>query len=310
MAEAKATREAFGEALARVGEDERVVALDGDLLKSTYTSLFRDRYPDRFVECGIAESNMVGVASGLALSGKIPFAASFACFIAGRLETIRMSVGYQEAPVRLVGTHAGVGIGEDGASQMGLEDIAAMRALPNMTVIQPADAVETERAVEFLIEHDGPAYLRLTRQKVDMVNQVDYQFELGTAVMLREGSDVALLGTGGTVQECLAAAEELAGEGVEARVLNVHTLKPIDRGAVLEAARACGALVTVEDHFVTGGLGSAVAEVLAGEGAAPRLRVLGVETYGQSGQPAELYDHYGISAKHIATAARSVGPTS
>jgi transketolase len=310
MAGAKATREAFGEALARVGEDERVVALDGDLLKSTYTSLFRERYPDRFVECGIAESNMVGVASGLALSGKIPFAASFACFIAGRLETIRMSVGYQEARVRLVGTHAGVGIGEDGASQMGLEDIAAMRALPNMTVIQPADAVETERAVEFLVEHDGPAYLRVTRQKVSMVNQVDYGFELGKAVVLREGSDVALLGTGGTVQECLTAAEELAGEGVEARVVNVHTLKPIDRGAVLEAARECGALVTVEDHFVTGGLGSAVAEVLAGEGAAPRLRVLGVETYGQSGQPAELYDHYGISAKHIATAARSVGPTS
>jgi transketolase len=303
---AKATREAFGEALARVGEDPRVVVLDGDLMKSTYTHLFRERYPERFVEVGIAEANMVGVASGLALSGKLPWCASFACFVAGRLETIRMSVGYNEATVRLVGTHAGVGIGEDGASQMGLEDVAAMRALPNMTVVQPGDAVETERAVESLLDHDGPAYLRLTRQKVGDVNGPDYQFELGRAVVLRDGSDVALLGTGATVHEALAAAEELAGDGIEARVINVHTLKPIDEEAVIAAVRECRRLVTAEDHNVVGGLGSAVAEVLArGETDGARLTVLGVQWYGQSGTSEELFDHYGISARHIAAAARA-----
>ncbi|MBI4261618.1 MAG: transketolase family protein [Actinobacteria bacterium] len=303
---AKATREAFGEALVRVGGDPRIVVLDGDLMKSNFTYLFRERYPDRFVECGIAESNMIGVASGLALAGKIAWASSFACFLSGRLETIRMSVGYQAANVRLAGTHAGVGIGDDGASQMALEDVAAMRALPNMTVIQPGDAVETERCVEYLVEHEGPVYLRLTRQKLDDVNPPDYRFELGKAVVLREGSDVALLGTGATVQEALKAADELAGEGVEARVINVHTLKPIDHETILAAARECGRLVTVEDHNVFGGLGSAVAEVLAANGSGAPLTVLGATDYGQSGKSEELYDAYGISAKHVAEAARAL----
>jgi transketolase len=300
---AKATREAFGEALARVGEDPRIVVLDGDLLKSTFTYLFREKYPERFIECGIAESNMIGVASGLALSGKVAWAASFACFVAGRLETIRMSAGYQEANVRLVGTHAGIGIGDDGASQMGLEDVAAMRALPNMTVIQPADAVETERAVEYLVDHEGPTYMRLTRQKLEDVNPADYRFEVGKAVTLREGSEVALLATGATVQEALKAADELAGGGISARVLNVHTLKPIDREAILAAAAECGGIVTVEDHNVIGGLGSAVAEVLAEEGSGARLTVLGCRDYGQSGDSEGLYDLYGISAKHVSDAA-------
>src|SRR6266568_2589361 len=236
---ARATREAFGEALARVGEDPRVVVLDGDLMKSNFTYLFKEKYPERFVECGIAEKNMIGVAAGLALSGKIAFASSFACFLAGRVEVIRMSVGYNEANVKLCGTHAGIGIGDDGASQMALEDVAAMRALPNMDVIQPADVVETERVVEYLVEHEGPAYLRLTRQKVADVNPLDYRFEFGKAVVLRDGTDVALIASGGTVQEAVKAAEALEGEGVSARVINVHTLKPLDRDAILAAAREC-----------------------------------------------------------------------
>src|SRR5437588_439405 len=303
MAAAKATRESFGEALVDAGSDERVWALDGDLMKSTYTHLFRDKHADRFVECGIAEKNMIGVAAGLALAGKIPFAASFACFIANRLEVIRMSVGYSAANVRLCGTHAGIGIGDDGASQMGLEDVAAMRALPNMSVIQPADDRETRGAVQYLVEYEGPAYLRLTRQKLEDVNGDGYSFELGKAVQLRDGTDVCLIGTGATVQEALKASDELSGDGISARVLNVHTIKPIDRDAILAAAADCKRIVTVEDHNVAGGLGSAVAEVVA-QGNGARVTILGTRDYGQSGSPDELYDAYGISAKHVADAAR------
>jgi transketolase len=300
---AKATRESFGEALVRVGSDERVWALDGDLMKSTFTHLFLEKYPDRFVECGIAEKNMIGVAAGLALAGKVPFAASFACFIANRLEVVRMSVGYSNVNARLVGTHAGIGIGDDGASQMGLEDVAAMRALPNMAVIQPADDRETQQAVEFLVDHEGPAYLRLTRQKLEDVNGDDYRFEFGKAVQLRDGSDVCLIGTGATVQEALKAADELEGEGISARVLNVHTIKPIDAEAIKAAAADCKRIVTVEDHNVAGGLGSAVAEVVAQSNGA-RVTIVGVRDYGQSGSPDELYEEYGISARHVAEAAR------
>jgi transketolase len=303
MAAAKATRESFGEALVEAGSDERVWALDGDLMKSTFTYLFRDAYPDRFVECGIAEKNMIGVAAGLALAGKVPFAASFACFIANRLEVIRMSVGYNEANVRLCGTHAGIGIGDDGASQMGLEDVAAMRSLPNMAVLQPADDRETRGAVEYLVGHDGPAYLRLTRQKLEDVNGDGYRFEFGKAVQLRDGTDVCLIGTGATVGEALKAAEDLSGEGISARVLNVHTIAPIDRDAILAAAAECHRIVTVEDHNVAGGLGSAVAEVVA-QGNGARVTILGTRDYGQSGSPEELYDAYGISAKHVSAAAR------
>ena len=299
----KATRESFGEALVRVGEDERIWALDGDLMKSTYTHLFREKHPDRFVECGIAEKNMIGVAAGLALAGKVPFAASFACFIANRLEVIRMSVGYTDANVRLCGTHAGIGIGDDGASQMGLEDVAAMRALPNMTVLQPCDDRETQQMVEQLVHHQGPAYLRLTRQKLEDVNGDSYRFELGKAVRLRGGNDVCLIGTGATVQEALKAAEELQGDGIGARVLNVHTIKPIDAAAIVAAASECKRIVTVEDHNVAGGLGSAVAEVVAQSNGA-RVSILGTRDYGQSGSSEELYDAYGISAKHVAEAAR------
>ena len=303
---AKATRESFGETLAEIGADPKHVVLDGDLMKSNMTVHFRERFPERFIEVGIAESNMVGVAAGLALSGKVAWASSFTCFLTGRLEVVRMSVGYNEANVRLCGTHAGIGIGDDGASQMGLEDVAAMRSLPNVDVIQPCDDVETRRAVEYLADHEGPVFLRLTRQKLEDMNPKDYQFEFGGAVVLRDGTDVALFGTGATVQEAMRAAEELEGDGISARVINVHTIKPIDAETVRRAARECKRLVTVEDHNVIGGLGSAVAEALSSDGVdGAGLTVLGCRDYGQSGSPEELYEAYGISARHVARAARA-----
>jgi transketolase len=301
-----ATRDAFGEAIVRVGQDERVVVLTGDLRDSTRTEDFAEKYPDRFIECGIAESNMLGIASGLAMSGKIPWACSFSCFVSGRFETIRLSVAYQETNVRIVGTHAGIGVGEDGYSQMSLEDMAVLRALPNVAVINPADAVETERAVEYLVEHEGPVFLRLTRQKVSDVNGPDYGFEFGKAVQLREGSDVAIVATGAAVGEAVKAAETLEGEGTSARVLNVHTIQPLDEDAVLAAAAECRAIVTVEDHSVRGGLGGAVAETLAqGDGGA-RLHLIGLRTFGESGTSEELYEKYGLAANRVAETTRSI----
>jgi transketolase len=299
-----ATRDAFGKAIVRVGKDERVVVLTGDLRDSTRTEEFAETFPERFFDVGIAERNMLGIASGLALSGKIPWAASFACFVAGRFETLRVSVAYQEANVRIVGTHSGIGVGEDGYSQMALEDMAGLRALPNVSIVNPCDAVETERAVEYLVEHVGPVFLRLTRQKVDDVNPEGYRFEFGKAVQLRDGSDVAIFGTGATVQEALRASDSLAADGISARVVNVHTLKPFDEEAVLRTAADCRALVTVEDHSATGGLGSAVAEVLAtGDGRAPLL-VLGTRTFGESGSAEELYEKHGISGPRVADTTR------
>lgn len=303
---AVATRQAFGDAIVRVGEDPRVVVLTGDLKNSTQVEDFQAKYPDRFVECGIAEKNMIGIAAGLALSGKIPWACSFAAFVANRLEVVRMSVAYTNANVRLVGTHAGIGIGDDGGSQMALEDIAAMRALPNMAVIQPCDGVETERAVEYLMEHEGPAFLRLMRQKTDPAHGEDYRFELGKVETLREGSDVVLVGTGALVQECLKAAETLASDGVSARVVNAHTLQPFDSEAIAHAAAECGFVLAAEDHNVNGGLGSAVAEALAEAGVGARLRRVGLQSFGESGDPAGLYDKYGLSARAIAKAAGSL----
>jgi transketolase len=300
-----ATREAFGQAIVRVGEDPRVVVLTGDLRDSTRTEAFAERYPDRFLECGIAESNMVGIASGLALEGRVPWASSFSCFVTGRFETVRLSVAYQEANVRLVGTHSGIGVGEDGYSQMSLEDIAMMRALPNMTVVNPADAVETERAVEYLLDHRGPAFLRLTRQGVVDVNDDGYRFELGRAVTLREGSDVALVATGAPVGEAVRAADALDADGVSASVINVHTIAPLDEEAVRAAAAGHRTVITIEDHSVHGGLGGAVAEVLAaGNGSAVPLHRIGMRTFGESGSPRELYAKYGLDAAGIARTVR------
>lgn len=300
---AKATRVAFGEALTRLGgENTDIVVLDADLSKSTMTEFFAKKYPDRFFDLGIAEGNMVGAGAGMALAGKIPFICSFACFVTGRFEQIRMSIAYTRANVKIVGTHAGIGIGEDGYSQMAVEDIALMRSLPNMVVIQPADAVETERAVEYIVQHQGPVFLRLMRQKTEDIHRPDYRFRLGRGVVLRSGKDVTLMGTGGVVANTLKAAEILARKGVAAQVVNVPTLKPIDRELISEAVLSHGRIVTVEDHGITGGLGSAVAEVLAEVGHG-RMRRVAVEDFAESGDPDGLYRKYGLSEDHIAAKA-------
>lgn len=301
----KASRAAFGEALVRIGATHpKVVVLDADLASSVQTKKFGDTYPDRFFQLGIAEGNMVGVAAGMALSGLTPFIASFACFLTGRFEQIRMSIGYNNANVRVVGTHSGIGIGEDGYSQMGLEDIALMRSLPNMVVIQPADAVEAERATEFLADYvGGPAYIRLTRQNLDDVSPAGYRFEFGKAVPLRDGGDLAIVASGGVVGEALRAAEKLAVEGVSASVLNIHTIKPIDADALHKAAARCGRILTVEDHGVVGGLGGAVVEALS-ERRDVAIRIHGVHGYGESGTGPELYAKHGLDAAGIARVAK------
>jgi len=300
----KATRAAFGDALLRIGGTHpKVVVLDADLASSVQTKKFADAYPNRFFELGIAEGNMVGVAAGMALSGFTPFIASFACFLTGRFEQIRMSVGYNNANVRLVGTHCGVGIGEAGYSQMGLEDIAAMRTLPNMVVLQPGDAVEAERATEFLADYRGPAYIRLTRQNLDDVNGAGYRFEFGKAVELREGRDLMIVASGGVVGESLRAAEKLAAEGISVGVLNLHTIKPIDTEALQRAAARCGRIMTVEDHSVVGGVGGAVVEALS-ETRDVAIRIHGVHSYGESGTGAELYAKHALDAAGIARIAR------
>ncbi|MFQ5539157.1 MAG: transketolase family protein [Candidatus Binatia bacterium] len=299
----KATRVAFGETLARLGgENSDIVVLDADLSKSTMTDYFAKKYPDRFFDVGIAEGNMVGMGAGMALAGKIPFICSFACFVGGRFEQIRMSVGYNRANVKIVGTHAGIGIGEDGYSQMAIEDIALMRSLPNMAVIQPADAVETERAVEYIVGHQGPVFLRLTRQKVEDINPPDYEFCFGKGVILRDGKDLTLMGTGGVVDNTLKAADILDRKGVGAQVVNIHTIKPVDRELITEVALRHGKILTVEDHGITGGLGSAVAEVVAELGRGQVKRVA-VEDYAESGDPEGLYKKYHLSEDHIAAKA-------
>jgi transketolase len=299
-----ATRDAFADALVRLGSDERIVVLTGDLRDSTRTEKFEEKYPDRFFDVGIAEKNMLGIAAGLALSGKIPWACSFSAFVTGRMEIVRVSIAYQEANVRIVGTHSGIGVGEDGYSQMACEDIASIRALPNVAIVNPGDAISTERAVEYLVEHRGPAFLRLTRQKLADTHDEGFRFEFGKAVQVRDGSDVAILATGATLPEAVAAAELLDADGTSARVLDVHTIKPLDEGAVLQAASDCGAVVTVEDHGVHGGLGGAVAEVLATRDGRAGLRILGVEGFGESGTSEELYAKHGIDAEGIARSTR------
>ncbi len=298
---AKATRQVFGETIAKLGETHpEIVVLDADLSKSTKSDLFAKKFPDRFFEMGIQEANMIGVAAGMAGAGRIPFICSFACFIAGRFDQIRLSLAYGNANVRIVGSHAGVGIGEDGYSQQGLEDIACMRSLANMAVIQPGDDLECAGAIEYLLTHQGPAFLRTTRQSLERVNAEGYQFQFGKAVQLREGADVAIFATGGTVQGAVRAHEALKASGIHARVVNVHTLKPFDAEAAIKAGRECkGGILTVEDHQIIGGLGSAVAEALAEGGVGARLHRVGIEGFGESGTPEELYRHFQLDAAGI-----------
>lgn len=303
---AVATRKAFGDAILRLGEDARVVVLTGDLRNSTHTEDFAAKFPDRFFDAGIAEPNMIGMAAGLALSGKIPWACSFSAFITGRQETVRVSVCYNEANVRLVGTHVGIGIGDDGATQMALEDIAAMRAMPNMAIIQPCDEIETHRAVEYLMDHQGPAFLRLMRQGTAPVHGDAYRFEFGKAETLRDGGDLAIVATGAQVQESLKAADALASDGINARVLNVHTIAPFDADAIVRAASECRFVLSAEDHNVNGGLGSAVAEAIAEGGVGAKLARVAVHSFGESGSTEELYAKYGLDAAGIEKAARSL----
>ncbi len=297
---AKATRAAFGEALLDLGaRDPRIVALDADLSKSTMTAAFARAFPDRAWNLGIAESNMIGVGAGLALTGKVPFVCSFACFVVGRFETIRISVAYTNANVKIVGTHAGVAIGEDGYSQMGLEDVACIRALPNVLVVQPADEAETKQAIAWAAEHQGPVYLRLTRQAVPPVCPPGYRFRPGRWLALRPGRDVTLVASGGPVSNALEAARLLEADGISAEVIDAASIKPLDEETLVASASRTRHVVTVEDHAIAGGLGGAVAETLSEVLPTP-LRRLGVVGFGESGDPAGLYARHGLDAAGIA----------
>jgi transketolase len=306
----KATRASFGEELVALAEkNKNLVVLDADLSKSTMTQAFMKKHPERHLELGIAEQNMVGVAAGLALSGKVPVLASFACFLTGRLEPIRVSAAYNKTNMKLVGTHAGIGIGEDGTSQMGLEDVAAMRALPNMVVLQPADDAETRQCVRWMIEdHDGPVYLRLTRQTMPDLHGPDYTWELGKADVVWEPKEkpakyqATIVASGGPVPHAVEAAKALEAKGFAVRVLNAASLAPFDAEAVERAAKDSQRLVTVEDHNVHGGLGSAVCEAVAESGQACPVVRLGLRTFGESASPEELYAKYGLDAPAIAEA--------
>lgn len=307
IGEKKATREAYGAALAEFGCDERIVVLDADLSKSTKTESFKKVYPDRFVNCGIAEGNMMAVAAGLATCGKIPFASSFAMFAAGRaFEQIRNSVCYPKLNVKIGATHAGISVGEDGATHQCLEDIGIMRTLPGMTIINPADATEARLAVKAAIDHDGPVYMRFGRLAVPTIFGDDYKFELGKGVQLADGKDVTVIATGLMVPYAMEAKTVLAEQGISARIINIHTIKPIDGDIIVKAARETGAIVTAEEHNVIGGLGSAVAEVLAENAPVPMLRVGTQDVFGRSGVPAKLLEMYGLDTKTIVEKAKAV----
>ena len=304
MSEVKkiATRESYGNALVELGkEHENLVVLDADLAAATKTGVFKKVFPERHIDCGIAECNMMGVAAGLATTGKVPFASSFAMFAAGRaFEQIRNSIGYPKLNVKIGATHAGISVGEDGATHQCNEDIALMRTIPGMVVINPSDDVEARVAVKAAYEHEGPVYLRFGRLAVPVINdREDYKFELGKGVVLREGKDITLIATGLPVAETLEAAEKLAADGIDAKVINIHTIKPLDEELIVEAAKETGKVVTIEEHSVIGGLGSAVCDVLS-EKAPTKVLKIGInDTYGESGPAVELVKKYGLDAESI-----------
>ncbi|MBU1076707.1 MAG: transketolase family protein, partial [Spirochaetes bacterium] len=280
-------------------KNKEIVALDADLSKSTRSEIFAKKFPDRFFEMGIQEANMIGTASGLSYVGKIPFICSFAVFLTGRYDQIRLSIAYSQANVKLIGTHAGLGVGEDGNSQMALEDLSLMRSLPNMVVMQPVDDIETKEAIKFAVEHKGPVYFRLTRQKVPAINKADYKFQPGKGVLLKDGKDGTLFVTGAMVSYALEAAKELEKDNINLRVINIHTIKPIDRDIIIESARINSNIMTIEDHNIIGGLGTAVAEVLA-ENQCGKLYRLGLnDIFGESGTADELYRKYKLDKEGI-----------
>lgn len=297
-----ATRESYGNALAELGkEHEDVVVLDADLAAATKTGIFKKAFPERHIDCGIAESNMMGVAAGLAAAGKVPFASSFAMFAAGRaFEQVRNSIGYPHLNVKIGATHAGISVGEDGATHQCNEDIALMRTIPGMVVINPSDDVEARAAVKAAYEHQGPVYMRFGRLAVPVINdREDYKFEIGKGVVLREGKDLTIFASGLPVGNCLEAAEMLAADGIEAKVVNIHTIKPLDEELVVAAAKETGKVVTVEEHSVIGGLGSAICDVLC-EKAPTTVKRIGIQdTFGESGPAVELLKKYGLDAEGI-----------
>jgi len=303
-----ATRDAYGEVLAELGaENGDVVVLDADLSGSTKTSSFAKKFPERFFNMGIAEANMVGTAAGLAASGKIPFASTFAIFAVGRAwEQVRQSVAYPKANVKIVATHSGVTVGEDGGSHQSVEDIAIMRAVPNMTVIVPADGVETKKAIRAAAAYNGPVYVRLGRNKVPTLFDDSYEFAIGKGCQLRDGSDLTFVATGLMTAQAVAAAEILAGVGVSARVVHIPTVKPIDEELILAAARETGAIVTAEEHSVIGGLGGAVAELL-GERCPVLLKRVGVQDrFGTSGKAEDLLKYFGLMPENLVEAAKEL----
>ena len=297
-----ATREAYGKALAKLSTlNENVVVLDADLSKSTKTAEFKAVAPERFINMGIAEGNMMSVAAGISTCGKIPFVSTFAIFAAGRaFEQVRNSICYPKLNVKVCATHAGLTVGEDGATHQAIEDISLMRSIPNMTVINPADAVETEAAILAIAKYNGPCYVRLGRLAVNVVNDPEnYKFEIGKGITLAEGNDVTIIATGMMVELAVEAKEELAKEGINARVINIHTIKPIDKELLIKAAKETGAIVTAEEHTVIGGLGSAVAEVITEECPVPVLKVGIKDSFGESGKPSELLKAYGLTTEAI-----------
>lgn len=297
-----ATRESYGEELVKLGaEHEEIVVLDADLAEATRSGEFQKAFPDRFIDCGIAEENMMGVAAGLAAAGKVPFASSFAMFAVGRAyEQIRNSIGYPHLNVKIGASHAGISVGEDGATHQCIEDIALMRMIPGMVVINPSDYIEAKAAVRAAYEHDGPVYMRFGRLAVPVLNtDPDYKFELGKGVVLRAGKDLTIIASGLPVYNCLEAAERLAQDGIDAQVINIHTIKPIDEDLIVEAAKATGKIVTVEEHSVIGGLGSAVCDVLAEKAPTEVMKIGIYDKFGESGPALELLKKYGLDTDGI-----------
>ena len=298
----KATRESYGEALVELADKyENMVVLDADLAAATKTGVFKKAYPDRFFDCGIAEANMMGVAAGLAATGKIPFASTFAMFAAGRAyEIVRNSIGYPHLNVKIGATHAGISVGEDGATHQCNEDIALMRTIPGMTIINPADDVEAKAAVKAALEIDGPVYLRFGRLATPVFNNADtYKFELGKGITIKDGSDVTIVATGLMVSEAIEAANQLEADGISARVINIHTIKPLDKELICKCAKETGVIVTVEEHSVIGGLGSAVAEAVTECCPVPVIKVGVNDEFGCSGPAVELLKKFGLCASNI-----------
>ncbi len=303
-----ATRDAYGETLARLGEiNKDIVVLDADLSGSTKTAVFAKKFPDRFFNMGVAEQDMMGTAAGLAVAGKIPFASTFAIFATGRAwEQVRQSIAYPKVNVKIVASHAGITVGEDGASHQSVEDIAVMRVIPEMTVIVPADGIETRKVIEEMVRYKGPVYVRVSRGKSPIILDDSYNFEIGKGTVLREGTSVAIIACGIMVSKAMEAADILSKEGLSARVINISTIKPIDKDLIIKAARETCAIVTAEEHSIIGGLGSAVAEVLAENHPAPMKRVGIEDKFGTSGDADKLMEIYGLTPENIAKAAREV----